>query len=250
MKNYRWAAYSSVMLVLTIVLFGSCKKSDAPTYNEKVAGLMAFNLATDQVVTLNISGNTFTYPLSFGNYNGGYAGIYPGTRKVEAVNYYNYRSVASATKEFEVNKVYSSFIVGTDSAYQNVIVNDNLDSTFASSGKAFVRFINAIDGSNDAVVSIGTELSNKTAPYAQVSDYVELTPGELAVQLKGDSLNANRSIRFEEKKVYTLLLLPGETSSDSAQIKYIVNGTYDELVSAGESKISGSMQSSKAPALK
>lgn len=248
MKKYRWAAYSSVIVVLTIILFSSCKKSDAPEYNQNVAGLMAVNLATDQVVTMNISGNTFTYPLGPGNYNGGYAGIYPGKRMVEAVSAYNYFSVASATYEFEVNKAYSSFIVGSDSLYQNVIVNDNIDSTDAN-GKAFVRFINAIPGSKETTVAIGSSAA-KAAVYAQVSPFEGISAGDLAVQLKGDSISANRNINFEAKKVYTILLLPGENKSDSVQIKYIINGAYDDLVNSNESRVSGTMKSSAASAVR
>jgi hypothetical protein len=163
-----------------------------------------------------------------GSYTGAYLRIFPGKRTVESFDYQANTSLATASDSFEVNKYYSVFVLGTTGSYQNVIVNDNFDN-LTSAGQAYVRYINAINGSANATVTIsGSSTNNSPAAFGNVSDFVAVTPGSTAITVSdGSSLNLNRTITTEANTVYTVLLSSGATSSDPAQIKYIVNGTLD-----------------------
>lgn len=232
MKKFR-----SSMLVVSILLIGTgfsaCNKSGLDNSNPNVAGLMAVNLAPDKTVFINISGNILTNsPLGFNNYTGGYLSIYPGNRSVESYDYGSGDSIAAASFDFEAEKYYSVFVVGSNGTYQNVIVNDVFDSLSTTGGNAYIRYINAINGSVNPAVNIsanGSDVVNANAAFASVSDFVAVMPGAVDIAVnEGTSINASRTITTEENKVYTVLLIPGATSSDPAQIKYIVNGTLED----------------------
>jgi Domain of unknown function (DUF4397) len=109
-----------------------------------------------------------------------------------------------------------------------VIVKDNFDS-LTSAGQAYVRYVNAINGSTNPAVTIsGSSINNSSAAFGSVSNFVAVSPGSTSISVTdGNTVNANRTITTEANKVYTVLLSSGATSSDSTQIKYIVNGTLD-----------------------
>lgn len=220
-------------LLLSGVLFTACNKD---TFNDDVnqdaAGLMAFNLASEKSVNYAISNNLINnQPLAFGSYTGGYVSIYPGNRPVTAYDYATGDTLATASYDFALGKYYSVFTVGSGDAFQNVIVHDNYDSLSSSSGNAYIRYINAISGSTSPNVKVtvnGTDVVNTTAPFASVSEFVAVTPGNASIAVTEGSINATRTITTEQKKVYTVLLSPGATSAEPAQIKYIVNGELDD----------------------
>src|SRR5690606_29329982 len=136
-------ALSGVAAVLLI--FASCKKSDNQNPDIPAAGLMAFNLAPEKSgIGFTLSGNNLTSsPLTYTSYTGGYHGIYTGTRTVASFDDTNGNTITSRDFTFDQDKYYSLFLVGYGSAYKNVIVDDNLDSLSATSGKAYIRYINA-----------------------------------------------------------------------------------------------------------
>ncbi|HLG41259.1 MAG TPA: DUF4397 domain-containing protein, partial [Chitinophagaceae bacterium] len=186
----------------------------------------------EKTVAITIGGNILPgSPLAFNSYTGTYLPIFPGTRTIESFDYSTSSSLATTTDSFAVDKFYSVFVVGTTGAYQNVIVNDNFDS-LSSSGQSYIRYINAIHGSGSPTVTIstgGNNVVNTAAPFASVSDFTAVTPGEVTIAVNnGSTINVNRTITTEAKKVYTVLLSSGATSSDPAQIKFIVNGTLDD----------------------
>jgi Domain of unknown function (DUF4397) len=246
MKSIYFSAMAMGGILLSGVLFTACKKSSVENNNpgSQVAGLMAFNLIPDKTVSLTIGGNTLGgLPLAFNSYTGTYLSIYPGKRTVQSFDYSTNISLASASDSFEVNKYYSVFVVGTSGAYQNVIVNDNFDSLSSASGQSYIRYINAISGSANPLVTIsanGSEVVNINAAFASVSNFVAITPGSIIITVNdGSTANINRTITTEAKKVYTVLLSSGATSSDPAQIKYIVNGTLND---ASGQRVSSSAQ--------
>jgi hypothetical protein len=247
MKNIYFSAMAMGGILLAGVLFTGCKKSTVDNNNpsSQVAGLMAFNLIPGKTVSLTIGGNTLGgSPLAFNGYTGVYLSIYPGTRTVQSFDYSSNNSLASASDSFEVNKFYSVFVVGTSGAYQNVIVNDNFDSLSSSSGQAYIRYINAINGSTNPVVIVsanGSEVVNTNAAFGGVSNFVAINPGSTTITVNdGSTVNVNRTITTEAKKVYTVLLTPGATNTDPAQIKYIVNGTLND---ASGQRVSSTSQS-------
>jgi hypothetical protein len=236
MKKFHLNAFALGGILLAGVLFTSCKKSNFDNTNPEVAGLMAFNLAPDRSVAMGIGGNVFTNsPLAFTNYTGGYQGIYPGTRSVESFEYASGDSMASASFDFVAKKYYSVFVVGIDGHYQNVIVTDNFDSLSSSSGQAYIRYVNAINGSTSPTVTItsnGSNVVNGNAAFGTVSEFVPVAPGDIAIAVnEGSAINVSRTIAVEQKKVYTILLASGATSADPAQIKFVTNGLLDEEVS-------------------
>ena len=233
MKRTQWLTIGLFAFLLSAMLFASCKKNDIEQQQPDVAGLMAFNLAPDLDVVLTIGGNRLTNnPLSFTNFTGAYLGVYPGSREVAAFDYPSGDTVATSSYTFEANKYYSSFIVGSDSNYQNIIVDDNADSLSASSGMAYVRYVSAIPGVANPNVTItagGTNVVNTNAAFATVSDFVAINPGDFTITVtEGSATNATRTIAVEAKKAYTVLLLAGADSTAGAQIRYITNGTVED----------------------
>lgn len=223
-------------MVLVTVLLVACSKfdNDDNNNNSQAAGLMSFNLAPDQpAIGIALSGSNLTNtPLGYTNYSGTYQPIYPGSRQVEAYSFQSDSTVATLTYNFETNKYYSVFVAGNNGVYTNIVTRDNFDSLSSSSGKTFVRYINAIPDSTKPTVTItanGTKVIDTPAGFSSVSDFVPADPGQVAITVKnGGTIDASRTISLEQGKVYTVLLagVPGATDTTKAvQIKYILNGS-------------------------
>ncbi len=131
---------------------------------------------------------------------------------MSAFDYPNPSPLVTSSHNFELNKYYSLFVVGIDSNYKNVITTDNFDSLSASSGKAYVRYINAItDSVNTARVTItsnGTAVVEDNAIYASVSEFEAVNAGEINIAVKSNNgVDVNRTISVEPKKVYTYFVV-------------------------------------------
>lgn len=215
-------------------LLASCNKNDDDIQNPDVAGIMAFNLAPDQhQVGFSITGNIFTQvPLDFGNYTVNYRPIYTGNRTISAFNYGNGELLDSANANFENEKYYSTFLFGRDSSYQQVILQDELDSLPFVANKAFVRMVNGY--TNNGVtpnirysLSDSSEIYNQPLVYTGISSFKEVPVGELTLQAKtATEVISNRTVTIEANKIYTFLLLdaPSGNPMDNPEIKFIVNG--------------------------
>jgi hypothetical protein len=224
-----------IALTASIFIFSSCKKDTGVNTNTDTSGLMAFNLIPDSSSSVGflISGNLLTNsPLAFSNYTGNYLPVYSGTRDVQLINAADDSVQATTSYAFVPTRYYSLFALGANGHYSNLIVNDNLDSLSATSDNAFVRYINAIPDSTKPTVTFssnGTNVVEEQAPYASISDFKEVTPGDIDLKVNNEStFSAERTITVEKNKVYTVLLmgLPGQTDTTRAvQIKYIQNGT-------------------------
>jgi len=234
----------TICAIATMVIFSACKKSNVDDNNQQpVSGLMAFNLAPDKTIAISIGGNVLPgSPLAFNSFTGVYLPVFPGTRTVESFDYSSNTSLATASDSFAVDKFYSVFVVGTGGTYQNVIVRDNFDSLSASSGQAYIRYIHAINGSANAAVTIsGSSANNSNIAFGSVSDFIAVTPGSTTITVTdGATVNVNRTITTEAKKVYTVLLSSGATTTDPAQIKFITNGTLTD--DASGQRVSSSSQ--------
>jgi hypothetical protein len=217
-----------------IFLFSACKKT-TDTVNQPVAGLMAFNLIPDkESIGVAISSQSLTNsPLLYTSYTGGYLGVYAGNRDVTTYDFNSRTTLATASQLFADSTNYSVFAVGANGSYRNLIVKDNLDSLSSTTGEAFVRYVNAIaDSTKQPLVTIssnGADVFNNNAPFATVSDFKGITPGDVSVKVINESaINSSRTITLEQGKIYTILLvgLPDQTDSSKAvQIKFIQNGT-------------------------
>lgn len=230
--------FLSVLSAFGLVLvMSACNKNHDNDGNTNVpaAGLMAFNLATDvPSAGVALSGNNLSAPLSYGSYTGGYLAVYTGDRSVESYNAASGSRLASGSFNFVDSNYYSLFVVGANSTYSNVIVEDNFDDLSPSTSQAYIRYINAIADSSHPAVTIasgGSNVVNDNASYASVSNFTAVNAGDVAINVSnGGTIDANRTITLEANKVYTVLLsgVPGSTGSDNVQIKYITNGTLDQ----------------------
>lgn len=238
MKNIHFSFTKSllaagILLLGTAALTGCSKSLDTnyPEQNVPVAGIMAFNLATDKNVGVSLSGNSLGNPLSFSSYTGDYIRIYTGNRTFEARDGYSGNILASTPYTFDSSHYYSAFVLGANSSYKNVVVNDDFDSLSGSNGQAYVRYINAVpDSTNTAMVNItanGSTVSNAAAAYSAVSPFTAVAPGQVSIAINKNGVTKQRTLSLEQQKVYTVLLLgvPGSNSADSMQVRYITNGT-------------------------
>jgi len=234
---------SSVRAVLTTVCFvtaaalclTACRKSDySNTGNSEVSAVMAFNLVTDKpAIAITLSNNALTPgPLQYSAFTGGYLNIYSGGSIVQAYDASNINTYLTNTAyTFNPGKYYSLFVVGANNVYSNVIVPDNFDSLSATSGQAYVRYINAIPDSSNPRVTItanGTNVLDGNAHYTNVSAFTQVAPGSVTVNVTNDgSIQANRTITVEGQKAYTILLTgtPGNADSSKAvKIRFVENG--------------------------
>lgn len=218
------------LLVLGLM---SCSKND-DTSQADVAGLMAFNLATDQpLVGVAISGNALPTPLPYTNYTGGYVRIYPGMRSISTFDAQTHNLIQADSGSFESGKYYSMFLIGAAGNYQNLVVIDALDSLSGTSGVSYIRYVNAVADSVVPTVTLATTdstLMAAPASYREVSPFAKVPATEVTISLSlNNQIVHKRTITVEQQKVYTVLLLgnfnAAPAAPDSLQIRYVTNGT-------------------------
>ncbi|MBS1567496.1 MAG: DUF4397 domain-containing protein [Bacteroidetes bacterium] len=237
LSSLRRALMAVLSIAATGLLLSSCLKNNDNnnTPETPVAGLMGFNLASDQSsVQMSISGNSLSQsPLGYTAYTGGYLTIYTGSRTIESVNTQSGNTtLASTMGNFEQNKYYSVFLLGYNNHYRHVIATDNYDSLSTTGGSAYVRYINAIaDTAAQPSVTItagGNSVVNENALFGTVSAFKAVSPGNIGIAVKsGAAIDTSRTITVEQNKVYTVLLtgVPGATDdAKKVQIKYVQNG--------------------------
>jgi hypothetical protein len=223
-------------LFLVLLLFSACKKQDFSNGQVPPAsGLMAFNLSPDQAaVGFDVASNRLTNsPLGYTNFTGVYLPIYPSNSEIRAFDFYSGSTLAFSSGNFADSGYYSTFLLGANGNYRNLIVEDKLAPLTATTGKAWVRYIDAIpDSVSNPVISAtagGDNTISDTTHYASVSDFVQVTAGQVNVSINnGSTISANRTITLDENKVYTLLFvgIPAATDSTKAvQIRFIQNGS-------------------------
>lgn len=229
-KQKRWLVLMSGLTIL----FAACQK-DINTTHIPTSGLMAVNLIPDKVSVGFVISNQYltNTPLSYSNYSGTYVSVYSGNRSIGLHDVTGDSSLAASSMNFEAGKYYSAFALGANGHYQNLIVNDNLDSIPDSTSEAFVRYINAIPDSSKPMVTIavgGTNVVNDAnASYGGVSAFKKITPGDITIEVSnGTNISATRTITVEKGKVYTILLMGIPDATDEVnkvQVKFIVNGS-------------------------
>lgn len=219
-----------LMLGALWLAFGlvSCSKDDDKT-GPQAAGLMAFNLSPDKpLIGIALSGNAMGVPLAYTNYTGGYLAIYPGQRSTEAYNADDGQTFATASHTYTPGKYYSLFVTGADGMYQNLIVDDGLDSLSGQPGRSYIRYVDAVVDSAAAQVTVedaDTMAISESSNFGDIAAFVPVKSGDVTIGIhNGQTLTAERTISLEERKVYTVLLL-GKPPDDSLQIRYVENGT-------------------------
>lgn len=228
--NVKWPATG---LLAAMLLFAACKKDNSTYVRPPAAGLMAFNLAVDKpAIGFSLSGgNLGNSAIGYAGFTGMYAPIYTGNREVRSFDYNSGSTLAISNQDFKDSTYYSAFLLGANGSYRNLVVRDNFDSVKPVSGKAWVRYINAIaDSTITPVVAIGEQ--SESATYATVSPFRQVNTGAQTVSVNsGSTVNASRALTFDENKIYTVLLLGQPNQSDSTkavQVRFIQNGTASE----------------------
>ncbi len=238
MKNLLFPRIMSAMVILFVIgMTASCTKSLDNRDNAQTSFLMAFNLAPDKPATgFLLSGNSLSYnPLPFAGYTGAYVNIYSGTRTLVAYDFSTGTNIDTLTRTYVPGKYYSLFLTGVGGSYKNVLIQDDVDSLSSASGKAYIRYINAIPDSTAPSVNIiaqdssHTSIVQQNAAFRSISGFVAASPGQVNINInnKTQTINASRTITLEAKKVYTLLFIGAPNQSDSTkgvQIRYIANG--------------------------
>lgn len=225
-------ANALVVLTMLTLLLSACKKDNADFIRTPAAGVMAFNLAPDQpAVAFTLSGNTLgSSLLGFTNYTGVYLPVYIGNRELRSYDYNSGNTLAITPGVFADSMYYSVFLVGNAGKYENLFVNDKLDSLTTVAGKVWVRYINAVpDSVSTPIISIGENNVNEAAAYKTVSSFKLVDAGTVNTSISNaGNLAATRALTLTEYKVYTILFtgLPGATDpAKQVQIKFIENGT-------------------------
>lgn len=222
-----------IAAVAAAFIFTACSKDDDDNVNTPVARLMAFNLVPDkQGVSIALSNNFITStPITYTGFTGTYLNIFTGSRQIQTYDYNTTNVLATSNFTFNDSSFYSLFVVGANGTYRNLVVEDNFDGLSNTSGKAYVRYINAIPDSSQPLVTVaagGTNVINTNAGYASSSNFVEVNPGSVVITVDNDALiDATRTITLEANKVYTVLLVgvPGQTGDQAVQIRFIENGS-------------------------
>lgn len=235
LKN-RFRLKHAGLALSTVILLAACSKFDNEDNNTgtPVSGLMAFNLVPDKdAIGISLNGSNLTpTPLNYTSFTGTYQRIFAGNRQIESYEISNDSTLAASGYAFEPDKFYSLFVAGANGNYSNIIVRDNVDSLSAESGKAYLRYINAIPDSAKPKVTItagGGMVFDNEAGFSTVSEFAEANPGQVTVTIKNNNaINADRTINVEQGKVYTVLLLGLPDANDTTrkvQIRYIENGS-------------------------
>lgn len=232
---------SKISLFLITAAMGlglaSCLKDKNDQPQIPSAGLMAFNLATDQDgIFIRLSGNTLNnQPYGFSNFTGAYLPIYIGSRDVRAISALSGTEISSSPGfAFDSSKYYSLFVTGANDVYTNLIVNDHLDTLLPESGEALVRFVQAIPDSSAYSVTLksGSKEVPAQASFNTVSEFSSMPAGELKITANnGTGTALERTITVEGSKAYTILILGNPEATDDSkkpQIKFIVNGKVDK----------------------
>jgi hypothetical protein len=198
-------------LLAVTILLSACSKFDSDNNTgTPVAGLMSFNLAPDKPsIGIALGGNNLTTsPLAYTNYSGIYQLIYPGNRAVESYDYIKDSTITTVDYNFTADKYYSLFVVGANGNYKNVITNDNFDSLTSATGKAYIRYVNAIADSAKPAVTVtanGSNVINDNASFTDISDFKEMNAGDAVVKVSNNTtIDASRTITLEQGKVYTI----------------------------------------------
>lgn len=232
MKKAFYPASWTLLVFAGIILFVSCKK-DIHHSSDPKASVMAFNLTIDRPSIGYLISNTYLTdePLAYLN-STVYLPVFSGSAKVKLFDATTDTILSNTSFTFGEKKYYSIFAVGARHHYKNIIVNDSFPSLHDSSGKAYVRFVNAIPDSSTATISAlspaDSVLLSIFSSYTSVSAYKEITPGSVTFKLDAKGFFSIKSaFAIEENKSYTLLLtgMYGEKDpAKSVRIRCLLNG--------------------------
>lgn len=206
----------------------SCQKEGSDYPDIPASGLMAYNLAPDlPAVGFSIGTVPISGVLGYTAHMAGYVPVEAGNRQVGAFDANGGAAIASQTAAFLENAQYSTFLIGHNGQYRTVLALDNNGTTSRVSGKAWIRYINAVVG-NTATADVNIAGQTEAASYGAVSDFRQVDPGSVTVKISTDNFETSRTILLEQNKLYTVMFvgMPGATDPQLAlQARFAVSGT-------------------------
>ncbi|RXK83699.1 DUF4397 domain-containing protein [Filimonas effusa] len=217
-------------VVAASLALSSCSKS-VDAENTPIAGLIAFNVATDQNygIGISLSGSEFlSSALGYANYTGGYQAVATGQRIVRSYSATTGSTMAQTTTNFELGKYYSVVVAGANGNYRNLVVEDKYDELPTSNGNIFIRYFNTIPDSSKLTVTITPEgnpaITDANVGFGAISDFKELPAGNVIVSItNGSNIVASKKKEdIKSNQVYAVLLagIPSSTGADSIDVKF------------------------------
>ena len=218
----QFLSFTSVALLLSLVMLSSCKKDEEATKN--YANVLVTHASPDAPgVDLLISDakqntSALNYPL-----NTGYIQVEAGTRNIKVNVAGTPTSVINADLTLEKDKNYSVFAIDSVSKLTD-------DLTAPASGKAHIRFIHLAPNSPQvdfSVVGGSVDFTNKS-----FKDYTAFTPVDAGTYSISVRLTQTQSffaalqgINLQAGKIYTVFTkgLIGATGAQTLGAEIIVN---------------------------
>lgn len=236
MKKMTFRALTGMLMIIAAgVLFSSCNKNDDSDQPDlAVAGLMGFNMAPDQyAIGITLDGSSISnVPIGYDSYTGMYVAVFAGNRQLRTYGMSNSNLLAENSVVFDTSKYYSVFFMGANGNYRHVIAEDKFDELSGANGKAYVRFIQSIPDSTDSRVVIsgnGTNWVDQDAGFGDISEFVAVDPGEIAISVNNSAdVALSRTITVEAKKIYTVLIMghpDSQLPEAEGSIRFISNGS-------------------------
>ena len=220
-------------VVATSLMLSSCSKSN-DTQSTPIAGLIAFNVATDQNgIGITLTGNEFlSSALGYAKYTGGYQAVYTGQQIVRSYSGSTGSTLAQTTNNFDAGKYYTLVVAGANGTYRNLVVEDKYDELTTTNGNVFLRYFNAIPDSSKLTVTITPEgnspITDANVGFGAISGFKELTPGNVTVSINNGSniVASKKKEGIKSNEVYAVVLagIPSSTGADSIDVKFALLG--------------------------
>lgn len=223
-------------VVIAGISLVACSKSNdySNSGTQNAAGLMAFNLTDKAGIGISLSGrNLVSSAMGYNAYTGGYLTVNSGTSTFRSFDATGNATLAETTDSMATSKYYTLVVAGKGGTYRNILVRDNYDNLSGASGKAYIRFVNAVADSAAPAISIaaGGQVisSDAAARFTKVSEFVAVNTGDVVVTASnGSTIQVNRTIPVKAPEVYTVLLkgIPGAADTTyKVSFSYVVNGS-------------------------
>ncbi len=223
----QFLSFTSVALLLSLVMLSSCKKDEEATKN--YANVLVTHASPDAPgVDLLISDakqntSALNYPL-----NTGYLQVEAGTRNIKVNVAGTPTSVINKDLTLEKDKNYSVFAIDSVSKLSALVLTDDL--TAPASGKAHIRFIHLAPNSPQVDFSVlggSVDFTNKS-----FKDYTAFTPVDAGTYTISVEFTQTQSffaalpgINLQAGKIYTVFTkgLIGATGAQILGAEIIVN---------------------------
>lgn len=225
-------------IALSVVLFGSCMKSnDIPQEPQPYASIAFFNAYPYAAgITLSLDGQTIQ---QYNNRSSLLYGDYFGTattkfsdQKLVFLNPANNTILSESTIKIEENATYSSFLYGNEAAKKTILLRDS--ATTSTDSRPRIRFVNLGENVGTADLFLAGErvaaLSNRateTQQSASIAQRFIVSPRDAAgaqIVIKdstgADIVKTQDPYNFAANRYYTIVLHGDKLSTgDSAEAK-------------------------------